>query len=152
FRVGRHDRSRPMIIDPSLSYSTYLGGSNPQTGNNDFGTGIAVDSSGNTYVVGGTTSKNFPTMSPLQRRPKAAADLFVAKVNAAGPLVYSTFLGGKNTDWGMAIAVDTSGNAFLTGITGSSDFPTTSGALQRSLRGSYDAFVTELNSSGSGLL
>jgi hypothetical protein len=152
FRVGRHDQSRPLIIDPSLSYSTYLGGSNPQDHYEDLGTGIAVDSSGNTYVVGQTVSKNFPTMSPLQRRLSGGVDAFVTKFNAAGQLVYSTFLGGKDGDGGFAIAVDTSGNAFLTGFTYSPDFPTTSGALQRSLRGSSDAFVTKLNSSGSGLL
>jgi hypothetical protein len=148
FRVGQYDHSKPLVIDPSLSYSTYLGGRN-----NDVGTGIAVDSSGNTYVVGWTGSKNFPTMSPLQRGLSGGGDAFVTKFNAAGQLVYSTFLGGKNDyDRGFGIALDTSKNVYLTGVTNSPDFPTTSGALQRSLRGSYDAFVTKLNSSGSGLL
>src|SRR5262249_42642060 len=100
FRVGRHDQSRPLIIDPSLSYSTYLGGGNPRGKANDFGTGIAVDSSGNTYVVGWTTSKDFPTMSPLQRPLSGGLDAFVTKFNAAGQLVYSTFLGGNSGDKG----------------------------------------------------
>jgi hypothetical protein len=114
----------------ALVYSTYLGGSNW-----DYGSGIAVDSSGNAYLTGWTGSTNFPTMNPLQAAIAGAGtnDAFVTKLNAAGnALVYSTYLGGSSADEWARIAVDTSGNAYVTGQTWSSNFPTTPGAFQTS--------------------
>ncbi len=109
----------------ALVYSTYLGGSGDDQGN-----GIAVDSSGNAYVTGYTASTNFPTVNPLQSTLLCGGidscwEPFVAKLNAAGSaLVYSTYLGGSNGGQAYGIAVDSSGNAYVTGYTASTDFPT----------------------------
>ncbi len=111
FKVGNYDKSQPLVIDPLLVYSTYLGGSGQDTGN-----GIAVDSSGNVYIAGQTVSPNFPTSSPLQAAYGGNQDAFVAKLNANGSaLVYSTFLGGNLNDIATSIAVDNAGNAYVTG-------------------------------------
>lgn len=132
----------------TLVYATYLGGSNV-----DVAYGIAVDAAGYVYITGHTNSPDFPTKDPLQ--PSLAsgnADAFVTKLDPTGSaLIYSTYLGGKGPDRGNAIAVDTAGNAYLTGFTASADFPTTEGALQRTL-GFQDAFVTKLNPMGSALV
>jgi len=107
FVVADYDKSLPLIIDPVLSYSTYLGGNSY-----DHGVNIAVDSSGNAYATGLADSTNFPTANPLQGVNRGYYDAFVAKLNAAGSaLVYSTYLGGSSEDWGCGIAVDGSGNA-----------------------------------------
>ena len=143
FEVGTYDRSRPLVIDPVLSYSTYLGGSR-----SDFGTGIAVDSSGNAYVTGYTFSLDFPTENPSQVFA-GSADAFVTKLNPAGSaLVYSTYLGGRGDDLSAAVAVDSSGNAYLTGSTDSLDFPTRN-AFQSTDAGGTDAFVAKLDPSGA---
>jgi Beta-propeller repeat len=132
----------------ALVYSTYLGGSGP-----DAGFGIAVDSSGNAYVIGETNSTNFPTMNPLQ--PTFGGDLwdaFVAQINPTGSaLVYSTYLGGSSNDYAHGIAVDSSGNAYVTGATNSTNFPTMN-PLQPANAGGYDAFVAQLNPTGSALV
>jgi len=148
FRVADYDKKKPLIIDPTLSYSTFLGGSG-----DDSGSGIAVDSSGNAYVTGSTASANFPTASPLTAALSGSVDAFVAKLDPSGTsLVYSTFLGGNNVDRGSAIAVDSSGDAFVAGTTSSPDFPTTTGALQTSFAGgATDAFVAKLNPAGDTL-
>ncbi len=131
-----------------LVYSTYLGGSG-----RDEGHGIAVDSAGSPYVTGSTQSNNFPTASPLQAAFGGFFDAFVTKLNAAGSaLVYSTYLGGTNDDRGQSIAVDTAGNAYVTGKTGSADFPTTSPFQSTHGLGGLDAFVTKVNSAGSALV
>ena len=146
-----------------LVYSTYLGGTPTplRRGPGDpfeFGRGIAVDANGNAYVTGQTTSSNFPTTSgafdrTLNVSPNDATDAFVTKLNATGSrLVYSTFLGGTDFDDARGIEVDGSGNAYVTGQTGSNDFPTTAGAFDRSANGSFDAFVTKLNATGSRLV
>ena len=97
----------------ALVYSTYLGGSSV-----DYGYGIAVDSAGNAYVVGNTASTDFPTMNPLQAANGGGLDVFVATLNAAGSaLIYSTYLGGSGDDMGTGIALDSAGNAYVTGST-----------------------------------
>ena len=148
FEVAAYDPTYPLVIDPVLVYSTYLGGSG-----GDWGYGIAVDSSGNAYVTGSTVSSNFPTANAVQARYGGGdSDAFVSKLNAAGSaLVYSTYLGGSGDDWSWGIAVDSSGNAYVTGPTASRNFPTAN-ALQASNRGSHDAFVTKLNAAGSALV
>jgi hypothetical protein len=105
-----------------------------------------VDGSGNAYVTGVTFSSNFPTTTgALQTSSGGGADAFVSKLNATGTaLLYSTFLGGSSTDQGTGIAVDGSGNAYVTGFTLSSNFPTTTGALQTSSGGGEDAFVAKV--------
>ena len=118
------------------------------------GVGIAVDTSGNAYVTGFTCSTDFPTTAgAFQTTFGGVADGFVTELNPTGSgLVYSTYLGGNGYDHGFGIAVDTSGNAYVTGFTDSSDFPTTAGAFQTTFGGFGDAFVTKLNSTGSGLV
>ena len=152
FRVAGYDPKRPLVIDPVLSYSTYLGGSSY-----DYGGGIAVDSAGNAYVAGSTGSTDFPTLNPLQPSYGGGDyDAFVAKLNPAGSaLVYSTYLGGSGSDQGVGIAVDSSGNAYVTGLTQSTDFPTLNPLQAKCGNCSPDygtAFVAKLNASGSALL
>jgi len=132
-----------------LMYSTYLGGSGA-----DNVWGIAVDGSGNAYVTGYTGSTNYDTTAgTYQTTHGGGKDVFVTKLNASGSgLVYSTFLGGSNDDEGYGIAVDGSGNAYVTGYTGSTNYDTTAGAYQTTFRGISDVFVTKLNASGSGLV
>jgi Beta-propeller repeat len=130
----------------ALIYSTYLGGRRYDQGN-----GIAVDSSGNAYVVGTTQSTNFPTVNPLQRVLRGGLDAFVTKLNPTGSaLIYSTYLGGSLDDHGFGIAVDTSGSAYVTGITLSTNFRTVK-PLQPTNGGLDDAFVAKVNPSGSAL-
>ncbi len=149
FRVGSYDPGKPLIIDPALSYSTYLGGSGSDRGND-----IAVDSAGNAYVTGDTNSTNFPKANPIQAAfGGGGSDAFVTKLNAtASALVYSTYLGGSGDDRGHGIALDSSGRAYLTGITSSPDFPTASPIQAAFGGGSSDAFVTKLNATGSALV
>jgi hypothetical protein len=128
-------------------YSTFLGGSNA-----DQGLGIAVDSSGDAYVTGLTQSNaDFPTKNPIQSKfGGGTQDAFVTALNPTGSaLVYSTYLGGSQADAGAGIAVDGNKNVYVTGQTGSSDFPV-SNATQGTLGGGNDAFVTEISGSGSG--
>ncbi len=147
FRVSSYDRRRSLVIDPTLVYSTYLGGSGV-----DVGRDIAVDSSDNAYVCGYTASTNFPTMNPLQGANAGGSDAFVAKLNAAGSaLVYSTYLGGSNGDSGQAIALDSAGNAYVAGQTCSTNFPTMN-PIQGANAGGCDAFMTKLNAAGSALV
>jgi hypothetical protein len=145
FQLGNYDRSRELVIDPSVTYATYLGGLAE-----DEGLGIAFDSSGNAYVTGETASTNFPIIgSTVLRGP---FDAFVTKISPDGSsLVYSTYVGGSGTESGNGIAVDASGNAFVAGGTTSADFPASPGAFQTTLRGGENAFVFELNPSGSAL-
>jgi hypothetical protein len=133
----------------SLLYGTYLGGSGLDQGN-----GIAVDGTGNAYVTGGTASNSFVfTPSGVQTTNHGQGDAFVAKLTPAGALTYFTFLGGTQADSGAGIAVDTNGNAYVTGSTVSTDFPTTSLVFQNTYGGgNADAFVAKLNAAGSALL
>jgi hypothetical protein len=130
----------------SLVYSTYLGGSASDTGN-----GIAVDSGGNAYVVGDTTSLNFPA-GGMQKGNGGGQDAFVAKIGANGStLVYSSYLGGANDDHGAAIAVDSSGTAYITGSTWSANFPVAN-AWQGANGGGQDAFAARFSANGNSLL
>ncbi|MGC1647342.1 MAG: SBBP repeat-containing protein [Candidatus Sulfotelmatobacter sp.] len=147
FELDNYDRSRELVIDPAVSYATYLGGTLE-----DDAYGIAIDTNGDAYVTGQTTSTNFPTVAGgFKTTNSGVFDAFVTKVSANGSsLVYSTYVGGSGQDSGNAIAVDASGNAFVAGGTGSTDFPHI-GGFQTSLKGGLDAFVFELNSSGTAL-
>ena len=149
FRVAGYDLKRALVIDPVLSYSTYLGGSSYEGGS-----GIAIDSAGDAYVTGQTGSTDFPTVNPLQATYRGTnGNAFVAKLNAAGSaLVYSTYLGGSLSDYGTGIAVDSSGNAYVTGTTTSPDFPTVN-PFQATNHGAYgNVFVAKLNAAGSALV
>ena len=147
FTLGPYDEAQPLVIDPVLVYSTYLGGSAA-----DSGFSIAVDSAGNAYVTGETYSFDFPTQNPLQSFfGGGVLDAFVGKLNAAGTaLVYSTYIGGNGSDFGASISVDSAGNAYVAGVTGSTDFPTQN-PLQSSYGGNTDVFVSKLNATGSAL-
>jgi hypothetical protein len=132
----------------SLVYGTFIGGSY-----DDLGYGIAVDGEGNAYVTGVTESSNFPTKDAFDPSYNGGWDAFVVKLNPNGSsLVYGTFIGGSYEDSGRGISVDGGGNAYVTGYTQSSNFPTTSGAFDTSHNGSRDAFVVKLNPNGSSLL
>ena len=148
FSMAAYDHNLPLIVDPVLSYSTFLGGSNY-----DVGRGIAVDRAGNAYITGFTQSADFPTENPLQAAIGGGfKDAFVTKLNAAGDaLVYSTYLGGSRADYGKGIAVDRWGHAYITGYTDSDDFPTQN-PFQAVNNGSFDIFVTKLNDAGSALV
>lgn len=149
FALGAYDPAAPLIIDPALVYSTFLGGSG-----DDRAYAVAVDSSGAVYVTGETRSTNFPTApsgSAYDTTRGGTVDVFVTKLNAAGTaLVYSTYLGGSANDFGYGLAVDSSGAAYIVGQTLSTNFPTLN-ALRSTLSGTSDAFVTKLNAAGTGL-
>jgi uncharacterized protein (TIGR03437 family) len=145
--VDKFDRARPLTIDPVLVYSTYLGGNNDEYGN-----GIAADPSGNVYVTGVTYSADFPVKSALQTTLRGVGNVFVAKFNSSGGLVYSTYLGGSGEDVGFAIAVQSSGEIYITGSTDSSNFPVTSNTFQGQKHANIDAFVTKLNAAGNAIV
>ena len=148
--VGAYDPARALVIDPVVSYATYLGGSLTERG-----TAIAVDADGNAYVTGFTTSTDFPTLSAYDRSlgKRNDVDVFVAKLNPAGTgLMYATYLGGSTgIDRAIGIAVDASGSAFVTGMTSGSDFPVSADAYQKgtALGG---AFVTKLAPAGNAIV
>ncbi len=147
FRIGAYDRTRPLVIDPVLYYSTYLGGTA-----NDYAYAIAVDGAGNSYVTGGTASASFPTRNPLQGSLRGSNDVFVTKLNANGSAkIYSTYLGSTGVDEGTGIAVDARGAVYVTGSAGFSDFPMKN-AIQATWGGSGDAFLAKLDPTGSALV
>jgi len=188
FRVGGYDHSRELIVDPILSYATYLAGSSTDhiglttgPGSLQVGTSqaIAADSAGSAYVTGYTNSIDFPVQHPYQSAPPVKVtgvppgqwpSAFVSKFSPDGTsLVYSTYLGGNGSDRAYAIAVDSSGNAYVTGQTNSVDFPITSGAYQTVCSpianntgassaasncnyADTSAFVTKLNPTGTALV
>lgn len=160
FAVGPYDPAQDLVIDPALVYSTYVGGNGGDVG--DVGNAIAVDSAGNAYVAGIAASTNFPTTSnAMQPADQGDDDAFVAKLNPAGTAyVYSTYLGGGGQDIAYGIALDSAGDAYVTGQTGSglngtSLFPTTAGAYQRKPNPATlnnSVFVAKLSPTGDNLL
>ncbi len=173
FQVGTYDPARPLVIDPTLAFSTYLGGSGDETASNRIG----VDRLGYIYVAGATDSVDFPRTSGAFQPGFAGGspctewgtpdygfcgDGFIVKLNPTGTaLAYSTYIGGTGDDGIITLAIDSSGNTYVGGYTNSTNFPMTAGAFQNSFQGGNpnigwdtfgDAFVSELNSSGSGLV
>ncbi|HXA07485.1 MAG TPA: SBBP repeat-containing protein [Bryobacteraceae bacterium] len=147
FHIGPYDRSRPLLIDPVLSYSTYLGGSSM-----DAITSIAIDNAGNAYVAGWTTSTDLPILNPVRTQNGGGVDAFVAKLGPGGNrLIYCTYLGGRGDDRAFGIAVDSAGDAYVTGWTSSAAFPTAV-PMQSSLAGAKDAFAARLNPAGNALI
>lgn len=134
----------------SVLYSTYLGGSN-----NDQGNDIDVDASGNVFVTGFTKSTDFDITSGVFQATNGGGtdDIFVTKLNSAGnSLLYSTYIGGSGTDVGLGIKVDATGNAYITGRTSSSNYDIIAGSFQTALAGGDDVFVTKINSTGTSLI
>lgn len=143
FALGAYDRDHPLVIDPVLFFSTYLGGTSA-----DSGSGIAVDRDGNTLVIGTTTSTDFPVMNAELDANSGGNDIFVSKLNASGSgLLYSTYLGGAGREFGIDIAVDPAGNAYGVGWTNSTNFPTRF-PFQSMFAGFDDAAVFKLDASG----
>jgi len=158
FQIGDYDHSRPLVIDPVLDYSSYLGGSGEDTAT---GLQLIRDITGavtDVVITGATTSVNFPTTvgSYDHFREQGASpdrDLYVARFNSGGAnLIYSTYLGGTGDDLPSRLAVDLLGSVYVTGQTRSRDFPTTFGAFDRGLNGASDAFLTKLNPDGDALV
>ncbi|HVF57922.1 MAG TPA: SBBP repeat-containing protein [Pyrinomonadaceae bacterium] len=151
FEVGAYDPARTLVIDPTLSYSSYLGGSL-----DDEAYAVVVDAVGNAYVAGRTASNNFP-LSATPYQPTyggGSTDVFVSKFDmrlaGAASLVYSTYLGGSNADDGFGVAIDAAGNAYVTGRTSSTDFPTFNGLATKNT--DTAAFASKLDAAGSSLL
>ena len=144
FDIGEHDESLPLVIDPVLNYSTYLGGVNQERAH-----AVAVDSVGHIIVTGETFSSDFPTVNAAQPVRGGFGDAFVAKLTPAGDaLVYATYIGGQHQDSASAVRVDAAGAAYVAGSTMSWDFPTLN-PLQQDHQGQTDAFIVKLDASGS---
>src|SRR5579883_1594953 len=156
FHIGRYDHSHDLVIDPQLGYSSYVGGSDDETAR-----GLATDPQGNVYLAGVTSSSNLPVLAGAFRGNIAGqANAFLAKFTSAGKLVYMTYLGGGQIDAATSLSVDAAGNAYVSGLTTSPDFPVTPGAFQIKYGGSRggacwqpgDGFVAKLNATGSQLV
>jgi uncharacterized repeat protein (TIGR01451 family) len=151
FEIGPYDHTKELIIDPTLVYSTYLGGSG-----DDLGSSIAVDSNHNIYLAGTTSSTNFPLQGAAYGADAGLADIFVTKIDAAGAnILYSTYIGGSGQDRGDGLAIDTNGNAYVVGRVDSSsvNFPTTAGSFAPNYRGGdFDGIVFKLNAQGNALV
>ncbi|MFH0900971.1 MAG: SBBP repeat-containing protein, partial [Pseudomonadota bacterium] len=150
FEVGDYDRTLALVVDPVISWSSYLGG-----GGTEYGEDIAVDSSGNAYVVGTTASNDFPVVvGGFDTSFGGVRDAVVAKVDVAGAspsLAWSSFLGGNGDDYGQGVFVDGSGNVYVTGGTWSTNNFPTDGGFDTTLGGSSDAFIAKVNAGGSSL-
>jgi uncharacterized repeat protein (TIGR01451 family) len=160
FQLGSYDRSRALVIDPVLTYSTYLGGSGAESCSANTGQlftpgcpAIAVDAANNAYVAGSTTSTDFPiTAGVFQGANAGGVDVFVAKFIPAGTsLAFATYLGGSGTDYTAGVAVDGAGDVYVGGNTNSTKFPVLNGFQSAPLSSAYHGFVTELNSAGTAL-
>lgn len=158
FEIGAYDPARELIIDPEIQIASYLGGRN-----NDLGGRVAVDASGNIYIAGSTNDSLFPVTPGAFRTPPGPPDgndVVISKFRPDGTgLVFSTYIGGQQSDLPSAIATDSEGNVYFAGATRSADYPTTAGALQRqpgsnvlNARNRSDCFVTKLNSAGNALV
>ncbi len=152
FDLKAYDRSRKLVIDPILDYGSYLGG----LGSESIAS-IDIDASGNIYLAGRTQSSDMPTtVGAYNDIYGGSADLYVAKItpngNGISDLVFLTYLGGSDLEFGSVVKVDASGNVYVAGATKSVDFPTTIGAYKTTLGGAQDGFVAKLDATGSMLL
>lgn len=154
FKLGKYDKTRPLVIDPVIAYSTFLGGTDL-----DEGFSIALDPSNNIYIAGITDSTDFPLENPFQsinkggNGPVGYYELYVSKLDPTGQaLVYSTYLGGTGIDRGGSIVVDNDGNLHITGSTTSTDFPVANAYQSTYGGGASDAFLTKLSPAGNFLI
>ena len=159
FTIAKYNHHLPLIIDPILSYSTYLGGSG-----DDYAFSIAVDGDGNAYVAGSTTSLDFPAGAAFQSKiGGGTSDGFVTRIRSDGSLMWSTYLGGSGADGVGAndLVTDSSGDVYIAGSTTSLDFPVSANAFQKSYGGGQndsfgfywgDGFVTKLSPNGDSLI
>jgi hypothetical protein len=146
FSLGYFDRTQPLVIDPVLAYSTYLGGSGLDSANR-----MTVDSTGAAYIIGTTVNNFTTTPGAFPTTPGGQADFLVTKINPEGTaLVYSTYIGGIGNEYGFDIAVDSQGNTYLTGQV-DPGYPTTPGSFQPTVTG-YSAAATKLNAAGNALV
>jgi len=169
FWLGEYDHARPLVIDPVLAYATYFGARYSSAGGFEVARAIGADAAGNVYVAGISASNDLPVTNGVVQTAFGgmtanlrylSGDAFVAKFTPAGAISYVTYLGGSGDDAAFALAVDSAGNVYITGATNSSNFPTTTGVLQPSLKGTGgnfctrfgDAFVAKLNPLGTKLL
>ena len=166
FVLQEYDRSRTLVIDPILTYSTYLGGSGNEGCSVILGNGIplsgcpavAVDPASNAYIAGSTTSTTFPGVGSgsLQQTLKGTANIFISKFNPeASVLLFSTYLGGNGTDYSAGVGVDQGFDVLVAGTTSSTNFPTEGAntAFQKTPASTNDhAFLSELGPSGDTLL
>ncbi|MGE0481758.1 MAG: SBBP repeat-containing protein [Phycisphaerae bacterium] len=152
-RLGAYEPALALVVDPVVEFSTYLGGSTPDPlTTQDQAFAVAMDNLGNAYVAGRTGQSNFPTVSgSLGTTSNGSGDAFVAKFDPIGNLLYSTYIGGSDADRANDIAVDSVGNAYITGQTFSTNFPTL-GAFQPTRRAGFDAFVMKLSPSGDAVV
>lgn len=147
FALGAYDPAYSLIIDPTLTYATYLGGSSA-----DYAYDLAVDEQKNIYVTGATASFDLPLANPIQTKRNGYGDLFVSKFNADGTLAYSTYLGGNDSDVGFGIAVDGNGSAYVTGESWSSNFPVVNPIPPNDPGIQNDVIVFKLNPAGNALV
>ena len=146
FHLAKYDSQKPLVIDPVLIYSTYLGG-----GADEQPAGIAVDSNGYVYVTGSTDSTDFP-MGTIGSLPPSTEHVYVAKLDPTGShLIYADYLGGSSGEYGFALTLDSSNHVYVTGSTASSDFPMVN-PYQGTYPGSFNAFLTKISADGSSLL
>jgi hypothetical protein len=142
FRLGRYDTRRPLVIDPILSYSSYLWG---------VGNAVAVDAGGNAYVVGSTGASDVPAATGYLTRLTGSQDAYVAKLDRTGKLLWATYLGARRAmTSGQAVAVDGNGSVYVAGTTNSTAYPVTAGAYQTTWTGG--SFLTKLNATGNALV
>jgi hypothetical protein len=158
FRLGAYDTQKPLVIDPVISYLTYIGQAEVSVAGRS-----TVDAAGNIYLTGATSDGTWPA-TPGAATPNRSgftpSNVFITKMNSAGTaLLYSTFIGGTEGELGAAIAVDAQGNAYITGATNSTNYPTTPGALRTSVPPAgpsnpdkANCFLTKLNPAGSAIV
>ena len=150
FYVADWDRTRDLVIDPVLDFSTYVGGSGSEDGLDNMG--VALDADGNIYVVGTSDSADLPTTGEIQDQFAGIADAFVTKIDPIeGSTLFTTYLGGASLDSGQAIGLDADGNIYVGGFTDSTDFPVVN-ALQPEIGGTFDGFIAKITGDGSNLI
>ncbi len=145
FEAESNKKGQTLVVDPKLSWSTFLGDNS-----SDRGKSVATDANNNTFIIGETTSSNFPvTSGAYQSSNNGLEDVFLSKFSSDGNLIWSTYIGGVDTELGQGIETNGNGDVFISGVTSSSNFPTTGGAYQSTISGSNDAFLSKFSGNGS---